>query len=231
MATTDFPAGKVVLSAKDSTEIMTILSVNSTAKYNTCIPNIAAENLKDSQKIKDALMKQINVGFGSYIQDISKASTPLIIMGFLVIINTWIYILLLQCLTKPILYGSLLGIFVMLAGATYFSYDNFSKFEADAVDSTDYKFAMAILVICGILTVLYMILVCCMWKAISLGASVLETASDYIKDNKTITFLPFAAYILCLPVTIWWIFTSVYIYGLGTPIFVEKSFVADLQST
>lgn len=231
MATTNFTGGKVSLSAKDKTDIMTILSVNSTGKYFTCLPNIATEYVEDSQKIVDALMKQINVGFGSYIQDISKASTPLIIMGFLVIINTWIYILLLQCFTKPILYGSLLGIFAMLAGATYFSYDNFSKFEADAVDSTDYKFAMAILVICGVLTALYMILVCCMWKAISLGASVLETASDYIKDNKTITFLPFIAYILCLPITIWWIFTSVYIYGLGSPIFAERSFVADMQST
>lgn len=75
MATTNFTynigtatgEGKVQLSAKDKTDIMTILSVNSTSKHFTCLPNIAAEYVEDSQKIIDALMGQINVGFGSYI--------------------------------------------------------------------------------------------------------------------------------------------------------------------
>jgi len=151
-------------------------------------------------------------------------------MAFVVILVTFVYIQLLQCITKPILYGSLLGIFLMLALMTYFAYDNFSKFDADAVDSTDYKFAMAILVICAVLLILYMILVCCMWSAISLGASVMETASDYIGDNRIITLLPFAAYLFSAPIVIWWVFTSVYIYGLGEPIFIERSFLADLQS-
>lgn len=225
MATTNFTfgitsetgAGKVVLKATESKDIMTILSVNSTDQYNsfTCIPNLAADYADDSQKIIDALLGQLNVGFGSYITDIGKAKVPMIIMGVLVIVNTFIYIQLLQCITKPILYGSLLGIFVILALMTYFSYDNLTKFDANDTDSTDYKFAMAILVICGVITVLYMILVCCMWKAISLGASVMETASDYISDNRLITFMPFGAYLLCAPIMLWWVFTAVYIYGLG----------------
>jgi hypothetical protein len=67
-----------------------------------------------------------------------------------------------------------------------------------------------------------------MWKAISLGASVMETASDYIADNRIITVLPFVAYLLCAPITLWWTVTAVYIYGLGEPIFEERAFVATM---
>lgn len=119
-------------------------------------------------------------------------------------------------------------IFCFLAAATYFSYANFAEFSADDKDSTDYQFAMAILIIMGILTVLYMGLVCCMWSAISLGASVLETASDYISDNRAITGLPFLAYLICFPVTLWYVVTAIYIYGLGTPKFVENAFVCEM---
>lgn len=236
MGTTNFTKpdadGKVnvVLSATEVADVMTILSVNSTSKYFTCMPNVAAEYAEDSDKIIEALLGQINVGFGSYITDLGKAKVPLIVMAFVVIIVTFVYIQLLQCITKPILYGSLLGIFLMLALMTYFSYDNFAKFDeaSKVTDPTDYNFALAIVVICAILLVLYVVLVCCMWSAISLGASVMETASDYISDNRVITVMPFLAYIFCAPVTLWWVFTAVYIYGLGDPIFAEKSFVCDM---
>jgi hypothetical protein len=67
-----------------------------------------------------------------------------------------------------------------------------------------------------------------MWSAISLGASVMETASDYISDNRIISVFPFLAYLVCAPVMLWWTVTAIYIYGLGTPVFVEKSFLADM---
>lgn len=223
--------GKLSLEITNADDMINLVIMNSTSKYFTCIPSTAAEFAEDTDKIIDKLLGFINVGFGSYISDISKAKVPLIIMAFVVIVITFVYIQLLQCITKPILYGSLLGIFLMLAAATYASYDNFAKFDKDAADSTDYKFALTILVVMGILTVLYMILVCCMWKAISLGASVMETASDYISDNRYITVLPFGAYLMCAPIVLWWTVTAVYIYGLGTPVFAEKAFVSDMQSS
>jgi hypothetical protein len=111
--------------------MINLVIMNSTAKYNTCIPNAAAEGVENTDVIVNKLYGYINVGFGSYISDISEAKVPLIVMAFVVILVTFVYIQLLQCITKPILYGSLLGIFLILALMTYFSYDNLTKFKPE----------------------------------------------------------------------------------------------------
>lgn len=150
-------------------------------------------------------------------------------MAFVTIIVTLFYIYLLRCITKPILYGSLLMIFVFLLLCTYYTYDNTLKFTDK--ESNDYKFAMFLFIVCAILTVAYMVLVCCMWRAIALGAAVMETASDFIGDNKKVVFLPFIAYFFCLPIVAWWTATSVFIYGLGTPEGKVDSFVCNIAAS
>lgn len=177
------------------------------------------------EKIYKALMSYINVGFGSYISDIAECWALLLIMAVVVVIITFIYIQLLQWITKPILYGSLLGITFLLIACSYFTYDNSTKFESD---TTDYQVAFGIFIFFVVLTILWIVLVCCMWSAISLGASVLETASDFIGDNRYIVVLPFIAYLLCLPVTVWWTATEIYIYGLGEPVFLKDSFICEV---
>jgi hypothetical protein len=58
-----------------------------------------------------------------------------------------------------------------------------------------------------------------MWKAISLGAAVMETASDFIGENKRVLALPFFSYLFSVPIVLWWTSTSIFIYGLGEPAF------------
>lgn len=175
-------------------------------------------------------MNAVNVGFGSYINDIADAWVVLAIMGIGVVVITFIYIQLLQWITKPLLYGSLLMITLLLLLCSYFTYDNSTKFSEDK-ESTDYKVAFGIFIFFVVLTILWLVLVCCMWEALSLGASVLETASDFISDNKFIVTLPFFAYLFCLPVTIWWVATEIYIYGLGEPAFMYNSFICDVVAS
>lgn len=90
---------------------------------------------------------------------------------------------------------------------------------------------MGIFIFFIVLLVLWLVLVCCMWNALSLGASVLETASDFIGDNKYIVTLPFFAYLMCLPITIWWVATEIYIYGLGSPAYLKDSFICDVVAS
>jgi len=199
------------------------------ANMATCIPSGMTDE-ENYQKIYTSLMNAVNVGFGSYINDIADAWSVLAIMGVAVVAITFIYIQLLQWITKPLLYGSLLMITILLFLCTYFTYDNSTKF-ADEKDTYDYKVAFGIFIFFCVLTVLWLILVCCMWEALSLGASVLETASDFISDNKFIVTLPFFAYLFCFPVTIWWVATEIYIYGLGTPKFLPDSFICDIEAS
>jgi uncharacterized membrane protein (DUF106 family) len=79
----------------------------------------------DKQKaVYDALYGQINAGFGSYIRDVKDSWKILLIMAFVTLFITLVYIWLLRCFTKPILYGSLLLILVFLALCCYYTYDN-----------------------------------------------------------------------------------------------------------
>ena len=57
----------VVLSVTDPKDIMTIVSVNSTKKYFTCVPELAADAAENSEELMKAFLGQINIGFGSYI--------------------------------------------------------------------------------------------------------------------------------------------------------------------
>ena len=85
------------------------------------------------------------------------------------------------------------------------------------------------MIVFAVLTGVFVVCICCMWKAIALGASVMETASDFIGENKRVVILPFLAYILSIPIILWWTLTSIFIYGLGDPKFAENSFIADVQ--
>ena len=103
------------------------------AREATCIPSGMTEP-ETYEKVYKALMNFINVGFGSYINDIADAWVVLAIMAVAVVLITFLYIQLLQWITKPILYGSLLMITLLLALCTYFTYDNTTKFESGTTD-------------------------------------------------------------------------------------------------
>lgn len=148
-------------------------------------------------------------------------------MGAVTLVVTLLYIFLLRCMTKPILYGSLLLIFLFLLGVTGYMYKVWS--EVEDKESDDYKVSLAAMAVFGILTVVFMVCICCMWKAISLGAAIMETASDFIGDNKRVLVLPFLAYIFSVPIILWWVSTSIFIYGLGEPKFMENSFISNVE--
>jgi solute carrier family 44 (choline transporter-like protein), member 2/4/5 len=80
-----------------------------------------------------------------------------------------------------------------------------------------------------ILVALYTCFILCNWKNISLGASIMETASEFVGENKELIKLPIIAYALCLPIICWWTISSIYIYSMGTPVFEENSFIATIE--
>ena len=57
----------------------------------------------------------------------------------------------------------------------------------------------------------------------------METASEFVVENKEIVKLPVIAYAICLPIIGWWTLTSIYLYSMGTPVFEENSFIASID--
>ena len=93
--------------------------VNTTAKYSYCMP----ETDNDGSAVAE-LYKQMNesLGFAQYINDIKQAWLVLVIMAIVTFVITILYIWLLKAITKPLLYTSLLLIFVLGIGAGYYAF-------------------------------------------------------------------------------------------------------------
>jgi hypothetical protein len=77
--------------------------------------------------------------------------------------------------------------------------------------------------------VLYAIFMCCCWKQISLGASVMKAASDFVASNLRIIALPVISYLIAFAFFAFWVIAAVHIYSIGTAEFKENSFVANIK--
>lgn len=99
-----------------------------------------------------------------------------------------IYVFLLKWITKPLLYISLvliligfglLGIFLWMRKDEYLLEDaNGNKIpKKDGDKNTNYDICMYGSIVSWIIGALYLVFVCCCWKNIALGASIMECSS------------------------------------------------------
>ena len=156
--------------------------------------------------------------------DIADAWKVIVIMSFVGLLITVIYIFLLKWITKPILYVSLVFILIFGLLAGYYAYLKVEEYK----DTENEKYAWAGAIFIWTVTALYLLFLCCNCNNIRLGASIMVAASDYIDDNKRIVLLPLISYLFCLPVFAWWTIATVYLYTVGTATFKENSFIADI---
>lgn len=168
-------------------------------------------------------------GIGAYVNDIKLAWEVLAVMGFVSLVITVLYIWLLKCITKPLIYTSLVLIFVLGVATGYYAYKEVLKIEDTTSD--EYKIAVGGASIIWIIVALYMIFICCFWKSIALGASIMEASSEFVTENKRIVLLPIVMYIMCIPVILWWTSATIFIYGMGTAKYDEFNFVASIENT
>jgi hypothetical protein len=147
-------------------------------------------------------------------------------MSAMTIVISLVYIWLLQYITKPLLYTSMLIIllcFLVLAAYGYMVAQEYEK------DSDDWKMAMAGSITCLVVGLLYLICICCCWKNISLGASIMECAADFVAGNVRVVAVPVIAYIIVLPIFIMWTFCAVHLYAIGDAEFVENQFLPNIK--
>jgi hypothetical protein len=76
---------------------------------------------------------------------------------------------------------------------------------------------------------LYVVFLCCQWENIAIGASIMGAAGEFVANNSRIAILPPIAYLFCIPIFVWFIYTNIFLYSMGTPKFVKKDMFATLE--
>jgi hypothetical protein len=201
--------------------------MNTTERYNYCIPKTdkAEAIVKEMYKELDESVG----GFGNYVNDIKIAWLVMLVMAIVSFLITIGYVYLLKYFTKPLLYTSLFLIFLLGCGTTIYAYSETENMPFK--DTKEYHAAKAGTTVIACIVVLYTCFILCNWSSISLGASIMETASEFVVENKSIIYQPFIGYAVCLPIIIWWTISAVFIYSMGTPIFEENTFVATIEGS
>jgi hypothetical protein len=134
-------------------------------------------------------------------------------MAFGSLLITVLYIVLLRWITKIILYTSLVGFLIF--GFAFAGW-NIWKYTQALPGSTDAKTALYIGIIAGVVTLIYLICLCCMWSAIALGASVIEACSDFVGSTTRLGLVPTITFLCYIPIFCWWVIGSVFVYATGT---------------
>lgn len=89
--------------------------------------------------------------------------------------------------------------------------------EEDPPREKDSEYLMYGAITSWVVGAIYMIFICCCWKNISLGASIMEAASAFVTGNVRVIFLPITAYLVCIPFLAYWIVTASFLYTCGIP--------------
>jgi len=169
-------------------------------------------------------------GFASFMHDIQECWRVLLGMAFATVFIALVYVFLLKWIVKPVLYVSMVLILILfvLIGAWSFA----KRADYDPVkQKNNFDAATAGAAVAWVVAAIYALFMCCCWQNISLGASIMEAASDFVTSNVRIIFLPVGAYLISAAFFAYWIITAIYLYGIGTVTFDANLPVAKVENS
>ncbi len=135
--------------------------------------------LPDLDYAKDYLMENLTSGdLGRYMGDLATAWYIFLIMGGISMVLCLIYLILLRCFAKPMLYISFVLIFALLLGGGFYVYYLANRYEEnDNTRSVMQGMGILLWILCG----LYSIILLCCCTRIRLGIAIMEAASDFVR--------------------------------------------------
>lgn len=173
-------------------------------------------------------------GFAKYLVELQLCYKAVIGMCAGTFVIAAVYIFLLKWLTKPLLYISMFIIFIgfgLLAAFLWMKKEDYATEVCGMVKGDDgketnvcakpmnYQYCLYGGIGAAIIDAIYLMFICCCWKNISLGASIMECASQFVASTLRVVLLPIGAYVICVPFIAYWTVTAVYLYSMGTPTF------------
>ena len=143
--------------------------------------------------------------------DLYIAYKVLLIAVGIAFIGSIVYMLLLYCFAKLLVWLTLLAFLVLLALIGYFFWDKSLNAVSDG-DKLNYQvLAVIFWVIDGILG----IVLCCLYDDIALALEVIQTAGWFLFTKFSLFLVPIIALIITCFFFAYWIATVVYIYSVG----------------
>jgi choline transporter-like protein 2/4/5 len=188
-----------------------------------CLPEPASA--KDTFDKITASMNESNP-LTTALLDLVRSWKLIAAMSGVVFLTTFLYVFLLQWIAKPLLYISLVVLLLFLAGSGFFCFMKKGDYE---VDSSEYNGMFAGAIVFWAVGALYLCFICCQYKNIALGASILQASSDFLSSNTRIIFMPVFIYILMIPVAGIWLFSTLNLMSLGTPYYIPDSYISGMN--
>ena len=146
------------------------------------------------------------------MSDLGAAWYIFLIMAGISTVICLIYMFLLRCFAKPILYLSFVLIFFLLVGAGFYTFFSYNYYE-ESDHTRNVMKGMGILL--WILSGIYFLILCCCWTRIQLGAAIMEAASDFVRQTPSIFMVPFIFFFVIGGWVCFWVFSAIWIYSCG----------------
>jgi hypothetical protein len=149
---------------------------------------------------------------GRYFGDLGTCWWIFLVMLGISTTIAMIYLFLLRCVAKPLIYISFVLILAILiaSGAYVFaSYKYYS--EGDSTRNVMKGMGILIWIIAGI----YLIVLLCCCSRIRLAIAIMQAASDFVRNTFSIFSVPFVFFFFIAVWVTFWIFSAVYVYSVG----------------
>ena len=154
-------------------------------------------------------------GLAKYMGDAAICWWVFLVMIGISFVISLIYLILLRCFAKPLLYISFIVIFGLLLGGGFYVFYSAARYEqSDNTYTIMRGMGILIWILCGIYT---LILLCCCSR-IRLGIAIMEATSDFVKDTFSIFLVPIYFFFIIGAWVVFWVISAIYVYSVGEPV-------------
>lgn len=169
--------------------------------------------LPHSDLIKDILLKRVADGdLGKYMSDLGTAWWVLLVLGVIAAVLGFAYLVLLRWFAKPMIYLSFVVIWGLLLGGGFYVYFLYTRYE-DGDHTREVMKGMGILL--WIFAGLFLLILCCCWNRIQLGAAIVMAASDFVANVPSILLIPLVYFVIVGVWVVFWVISAIWVYSVG----------------
>jgi len=126
----------------------------------------------------------------------------------------FIYLFLLRCVAKPLLYISFVLILLLLVGSGAYVFAQNKKYENG--DKTK-KIMEGMGILLWSLAGIYFIILMCCCSRIRLGIAITKATSHFMAVNPSLFFIPLIFFFIIGIWATFWIISAIYVFSVGTP--------------